>query len=214
MTAFMLFCLVSYAQNDVTQFLGIPVDGSKTAMISKLKEKGFRPSSSKTDDLVGEFNGNEVRLQIATTNNKVSRIAVINVNADDESSIKIRFNKLCQQFDNNTKYVSLSNQQILENEDISYEMIVNNKRYEAAFFQRPIDNDEILMAFVQKNYPSVNIENMDSKTISEITEAYNKYRLSSCTHKIVWFTIYREFGKYFIVMFYDNELNRASGSDL
>ena len=30
------------AQTDVTRFLGIPVDGSKTEMIQKLKEKGFR----------------------------------------------------------------------------------------------------------------------------------------------------------------------------
>lgn len=30
-----------YAQKDVTKFLGIPVDGTKSAMIQKLKAKGF-----------------------------------------------------------------------------------------------------------------------------------------------------------------------------
>ena len=33
--------MTSFAQNDVTKFLGIPVDGTKTAMIQQLKEKGY-----------------------------------------------------------------------------------------------------------------------------------------------------------------------------
>ena len=35
------FSLAMYAQKDVTKFLGIPVDGTKSEMIKKLKEKGF-----------------------------------------------------------------------------------------------------------------------------------------------------------------------------
>ena len=49
---------VSYAQNEVTQFLGIPVDGSKSEMIQKLKAKGFR-YDSELDCLKGEFNGRD-----------------------------------------------------------------------------------------------------------------------------------------------------------
>ena len=37
----LLLSISIYAQQNVTKFLGIPVDGSKTAMIQKLKEKGF-----------------------------------------------------------------------------------------------------------------------------------------------------------------------------
>lgn len=53
----------------------------------------------------------------------------------DETDIKIRFNKLCQQFKNNSKYTSLDDYTIPEDEDISYEMSVNSKRYEAIFYQ-------------------------------------------------------------------------------
>lgn len=47
LTVVMLFVFSTalYAQKDVTKFLGIPVDGTKTAMIQKLKAKGFTPST-------------------------------------------------------------------------------------------------------------------------------------------------------------------------
>ena len=37
----LLLSISIYAQQNVTKFLGVPVDGSKAAMIQKLKEKGF-----------------------------------------------------------------------------------------------------------------------------------------------------------------------------
>ena len=45
-TLSLLLSTVIFAQNNVTQFLGIPVDGSKSAMIEKLKAKGFSIDSS------------------------------------------------------------------------------------------------------------------------------------------------------------------------
>lgn len=64
-----------YAQKEVTKFLGIPVDGSESEMVRKLKEKGFRNSS--TDGMLeGEFNGSDVYIAILTNNRKVWRIAV------------------------------------------------------------------------------------------------------------------------------------------
>lgn len=129
-----------FAQSDVTKFLGIPVDGSKPDMIRKLKEKGF-VSSVYGDALEGEFNGQEVLVRIGTNNNKVYRIAVADKNLSNETNIRIRFNILCDQFANNPKYNPYSgnvNDYIIpENEDISYEMSVKNKRYQANFYQIP-----------------------------------------------------------------------------
>lgn len=100
-----LFATVSLvqAQNDVTQFLGIPVDGSKSEMMQKLKAKGFTNSPVNKDALIGQFNGTNVDIHIVTNNNKVCRIMVCDVNTMNEGDIKIRFNKLCQQFQNNKK---------------------------------------------------------------------------------------------------------------
>ena len=128
-----------YAQSDVqkvTQFLGIPVDGSKSEMISKLKAKGFQSTATNPEVLEGEFNGYDVNIHIGTTNNKVSRIMVADANPISETDIRIRFNSLCEQFNNNPKYASLEEDpRISEDEDISYEMTVNNKRYQAIFYQ-------------------------------------------------------------------------------
>lgn len=78
MTMSLLFSMAAHAQQDVTRFLGIPVDGSKSEMIHRLKEKGFQYNQS-TGALRGEFNGLEVDIYVVTTKNKVSRIMVADV---------------------------------------------------------------------------------------------------------------------------------------
>ncbi len=80
-----IFSLSSYAQKDVTKFLGIPVEGTKDEMIQRLKEKGFKTSAIDKDFLEGEFNGRDVRIQVVTNNNKVYRIVVTDVSSSDES---------------------------------------------------------------------------------------------------------------------------------
>ena len=111
---FLLFMQLSlFAQKDVTQFMGIPVDGYKSEMIQKLKEKGFTVSKIQDDILEGEFNGMNVRVFVVTNNNKVWRIMVYQVNNEDEAAIRIRYNNLLNQFHNNKKY------KIGEDQDIS-----------------------------------------------------------------------------------------------
>ncbi len=132
-------------EKDVTKFLGIPIDGYKPAMIEKLKAKGFIPNSIDKEVLEGEFNGTEVYVYVGTNNNKVYRIMVADKNNRGETDIKIRFNKLCRQFENNPRYRSFSEDQTIpEDEDISYEMSVHDKRYEAIFYQNPSDDNPFL----------------------------------------------------------------------
>jgi hypothetical protein len=130
-------------EKDVTKFLGIPVDGSKSDMIQKLKEKGFVSSAYQDDVLEGEFNGRNVTLSVGTNNNKVYRVVVLDNDYCSEGDIKICFNKLCSQFENNARYVSTlgKSYKLSEDEDISYNMTVNNKRYEAAYLQKTADGN-------------------------------------------------------------------------
>ena len=58
-------------QNDITKFLGIPIDGTKAEIIQKLKAKGYTPTDIDSEVLEGEFNGKDVSIYIATNNNKV-----------------------------------------------------------------------------------------------------------------------------------------------
>lgn len=135
--ALCLFTVALCAQDRVvTKFLGIPVDGTKTEMISKLKAKGFK-SIRYSDMLKGEFNGNDVYISIVTNNNKVCRVGVIDQRGVGKTNIKIKFNNLCKQFEHSGKYMTLfPNFQLSDDEDISYGITVNDKRYEAIFYQK------------------------------------------------------------------------------
>ena len=131
-----LFSAGLYAQEGVIKFLGIPVDGTKQEMIQKLKSKGFT-YDQREDDLQGEFNGEEVLIQVQTQNNKVRRLFILDRNFRSEGQIKIRFNTLVGQFENNSKYTPYKESQtISEDEDISHEIIVNDKQYEAVFLPK------------------------------------------------------------------------------
>jgi hypothetical protein len=211
-----------FAQSDVTKFLGIPVDGFKFDMIRKLKEKGFVSSPYKDDVLTGEFNGADVNIHIVTNNNKVYRIVVCDAKTISETDIRIRFNNLCRQFANNSKYTtpilaSVDDYIISEDEDISYEMAVNNKRYQASFYQKP---DSIAQQKDLENYRNSLLEKYteeelnDSATVNKIVQDAILYAMDISTKKSVWFMISEFSGKYYITMFYDNEYNRANGEDL
>ena len=155
----LLLSISIYAQQNVTKFLGIPVDGSKAAMIQKLKEKGFTYNTT-TDFLEGVFNGEEVYILIQTNKNKVWRIAVGNKTGQDEGQIKIRYNKLFQQFEDNSKYtISETSHKLSDSENISYEISVNNKQYAAIFFQLPYEGaqNRIVWFTITKDYGEYNI---------------------------------------------------------
>lgn len=139
-----LMVTICFAQEtkDVTKFMGIPVDGTKSEMIQKLKSKGFT-YNAKHDCLEGEFNGDNVLIKVLTVNRKVWRVFVLLKKEYDETQVKIKFNLLCQQFERNPKYVSLlgtESQEIGDEEDISYEMSVKSKQYQATYLQ---DGDEM-----------------------------------------------------------------------
>lgn len=179
-----------FAQKEVTKFLGIPVDGSPTEMIKKLKAKGFKTDEGfmrnvkrglldwdGPEALTGYFNGEKVRVLLGVEQNKVWRICLSDKDSRDETQIKIRFNTLVRQFENNDKYVYLYEQTIADDEDISYQMTVNKKRYNAYFLQKNEDG-------------TVDINKMVSFRISQYPDGY-------C-----------------IAMYYDNIYNEADGSDL
>lgn len=222
----LLLCSIAlYAQNDVTRFLGIPVDGSKYEMMQKLKAKGYFSSPNDKDVLIGEFNGVEVYIYVVTTNNKVSRIMVCDANAVDETDIKIRFNTLCRQFQKNKKYLpaslSVEDYSLSDDENISYGMTILKKRYEAAYYQLPptvVDSasmvKEMLPIFLEK-YSAERMANATEESQMEMVTNVVRELLDRFSKRLVWFMISeRRYGKYYITMFYDNEYNRANGEDL
>ena len=159
-----LMTIAIQAQTEVTKFLGIPVDGAKATMIQKLKNKGFDTSH---DVLKGKFNGHDSHIFVVTNKDKVCRIMVCDAETFDEGDIRIRFNTLCQQFKNNKKYSVLYAKPISDSEDISYEMLVHSKKYDACFAQLSDKNDENIESFL-----------LNRSVWFRICEYYGKYYIS------------------------------------
>lgn len=219
----MIATIASFAQQkDVTSFLGIPVDGTVLSMKQKLVSKGFVPKKFGDEEyLEGEFNGCNVNVYIRTNNNKVYRIMVADNNTVDEAQIKIRFNILVSQFENSKRYISLGKYTLSDEEDISYEMTVHNKDYEAAFYQVPNMEKADTLALQEKvrnellsKYTEAELKNPSEEITKEIANTTIKIGTELMLMKFVWFKIVRVNGKYFICMFYDNEYNRSHGEDL
>lgn len=215
--------LTCLAQKDVTKFLGIPVDGTKSAMIQKLKDKGFT-YDYRRDILEGEFNGREVELSVVTNNNKVYRIMVMDAIGSDEAQIKIKFNNLCRQFENNKRYTAIASVEdfiIPDNEKISYEITIHKKSYQAAFVQVPNNEEGLLEGLKEYAKTKVTKEEYDELSESEkkhlyelVREDYINHLKEAITMKLVWFTIVEQYGRYYICMYYDNQDNQAHGEDL
>jgi len=210
--------LATYAQKDVTQFLDIPVDGYKADMIKKLKSKGFTINKYSGDALDGEFNGTDVNIFIATDNNKVWRIGVFDVNRTNETNIKIRFNNLIQQFVNNKRYFAhpdstIAKYRIPKEEDISYEISVNKKRYEAVFYQKTVKYDSLIKEQEDLIRSKETLNNKDKDRVVDLIFEISKESMDSL-NKQVWFMIQEDNGEYRIMIYYDNIYNKANGEGL
>ena len=227
----LIMCSTVFGQSEGTlKFLGIPVDGSKSEMVAALKDKGFRYDSN-SGFLVGDFNGRESHIGIVENHGKVYRVVVFDANTSDAGQIRIRFNNLIHQFENsNDKYYYINqNDKIPEDEDISYEISVNNKQYSAEFIYNPLyGNDELRDRLVNEVIEELGLEKIkDEKTAGGITygEFYSdkdNYLISSLvgskiiqmSNSSVWFTICNHYGEYFIGIYYDNLVNKPNGEDL
>lgn len=145
---FILFLFVASLTVDAqVNFMGIHVDGDAYSMLHQLRKKGFTDMTEKYEMenkqlpiLKGTFNGKSVHVFVATNNEKVYRICVAYAQPVNESQVIIDFNNLFYQFSNNSKYLWLDGDEIEQKEDISHEMCVHNKQYDATFYQILSDN--------------------------------------------------------------------------
>ena len=213
----MTISFASFAQNkDVTTFLGIPVDGTVSSMKQKLVSKGFVPKKVGTNEfLEGEFNGCDVNVYICTNKNKVYRIMLADNNKVDEAQIKIRFNNLVKQFENNKRYHAFADYSLSDKEDISYEMGINNKEYVAHYLQDP-DFENIgaeIQTAMEEKYSDEELKNPSETVKNDRKDIINKI-VNYHFMKQVWFSIERYYGEYYICMYYDNKYNQANGEDL
>ena len=192
-TTLLTLSVLCSAQDRALKFLGIPVDGYKSEMIQKLRDEGYTYSKDGDEDvLTGEFNGTDVNIYIVTNKNKIWRVYIADDDTRDEYQIKLRFNTLCEQFEKNPRYTAISeDQKIPMDEDISYEMNVNDKRYEAAFYQIP--DDPNLMKAIEElsaRFDNLNSGQQDSLAYEQLSEAVDDLYSALFTYDAETFSKY------------------------
>lgn len=101
-TAF-VFSNMIFAQKDVTEFMGIPVDGSLTSVVEKLKLKGFKLIEKDSDAAAfnGIFNGKDATL-LVQTNERTNKVYLIGVMYEEVSESFIK--ETLSQFKNKDSY--------------------------------------------------------------------------------------------------------------
>ena len=80
-------------------------------------------------------------------------------------------------------------------------MKVNNKRYEAVFYQNPVITDSIAMAnelkeILLQKYSEKELENPTEDIKTDITKMGVSYAMDLISKKPVWFIISDFYGKY------------------
>ena len=182
-----LLMLLTLSLNAQVKFMGIPVDGSRSKMEFKLRQKGFRPISE-TDYLRGEFNGENALVAIETYKKKVYSVSVmfgsyfgdpfVVRTGYDARTVKEKFNDMVYMFNNNEKYLNIGfligeplDPMIDNDEDIEYQIMYNNKKYHA--YYRQIDDEKsnvVHFGIVGSDgdyYIALKYENLDNRPDGE-----------------------------------------------
>ena len=142
---------------------------------------------------------------------------VLDSHSMNEADIKIRFNNLVGQFEKNRRYkLPETDYRIGDDVDLSYEMRVNNKRFEAVFYQ--LANPEVVESRVNEMISKVlstdSLNNLSESKKNFVDATYNYIETVQTLAKPVLFIIDEEYGKYRICIYYDNKYNQADGDDL
>ena len=221
--ASLLVTMLVFAQKDITQFLGIPIDGTRTELMNKIKKKGFKKAKfSGRTILTGQFNNTDVNIDVITNGDKAYRVIVWDTKPFNKRMIRIRYNNLYHKLENHPKYLSQEGgHSIPDNEDIAYEMTANGKNYQAVFFQKPSEYGDSLiynqtLADITSRTLSQELHNLSEEEFNkEVNKVYRDKLSTLCLNKRVWFTILeQDFNKYVIAMYYENVYNSNNGEDL
>lgn len=227
LTLFACIALAQTSSEGTLKFLGIPVDGTKDEMISRLKAKDFRYNSY--DDLLyGQFNGKDAEIHVGTNHGVVDRVVVV-FPSIPESQIISEYNALLSQFNNNDKYIGIGeNERIASDENLSYEIAIHHKDYEADFAYISPDLFSEEEASQIRSLLS-QAKNMDKEEMQALlaSMAPNEEgemsveqgmlilnKMMSFVSSHVWFAILEDGSKYCICLYYDNLKNRPHGEDL
>ncbi len=125
---------------EVTKFLGIPVEGPSWRMTRALLKKGYERLNYDNRHLRGIFNGRECEIFIVTGNGgDVFRI-IVKGDVGTAGRTAADYNDLLLQFNANDRYIEDGqNRPIPPGEDVYRKMVDGSQEYRASFLQNPAD---------------------------------------------------------------------------
>lgn len=196
--------------------MGIPVDGSKQKVEFALRQKGFRRDAAVSERMVGSFNGRRSYVFIHTNHQKVDRIMVVDIQPSAAKNAKEYFNILLNQLEDRVEYFKLLGEPIRDDEDIEYEMTVNNKAYDASYayfseqdFKAAVEDvtTEVFEEKLSGKHAGVDMESLAEKRVIK--------RVLDKTRGQLSFSLLRhQSGRFSVAIYYDNLTNRPHGEDL
>ena len=203
-----------------TRFLGIPVDGPKSEMVQKLIEKVYNYHADE-DYFTGFYFGSPVYLFIQTVNGKVSRVVVYDIPQRSEDEIRDRFNLVYDKFKMSSRYTQYqSDTKIAEKESIARKMRQHKKLYKAVFNQvkeEPANPQNIVLASQAPEEGETINERLLNDDYTERRRRIHAKALAHINEHVVesnetnlnkvWFAISEKFGKFALILFYDNIAN-------
>ena len=111
----------------------------------------------------------------------------------------------------------------LVEDKLAYEMKVRNKRFEAGFMQMtnpkspqnsPEKIQQELTQKISEICPAEEFIRKSEKEKEDITKEAAMNIVQEAAMRSVWFMISEKYGKFSLILFYDNEYNNAHGEDL
>ena len=153
--------------------------------------------------------------EIVITNKSEQEVQIAKIS---ESGIETSLDEILK------SYSPIIEKIVVEQETIPYETITKDASQGATDKKNKViqaGEDGIKEITYKVKYQ--NDEEIEKIKLSEqiIKEPVNKivqdailYAMDISTKKSVWFMISESYGKYYIIMFYDNEYNKANGEDL
>lgn len=225
-TLWLIMCpfVSASSQSQPTHFLGFAIDGPKEKMIENIKSKGYKYNQEE-DFFTGIYYGQPVYIFIKTQNNVVSRIIVYDIPQRTADEIKERYNTLYGKYQRNDRYIYLLHEDasIPGKEDVAYEMRQHNKRYKAVFGQMRTNSQDSITVQTRATRPSEMPDIDPDKLQANPRERRRRLHARALSYangaekskymNQVWFTISEKFGKFGLVLFYDNIRNLIKDTD-
>lgn len=153
--AMLLVSGVAMAQ-DVTTFMGIPIDGTVESVKSKLKAKGFREEGI-YKNLKGEFFGREAWVSVFGDKGLANTVGVVFYCLDDKDYAKLLYNRIFDGMLDCGRYVYEDGEKIGENVDLLKELLTADRNCLDSFFLQNGNEDSPVVVSVEYKEGEYNV---------------------------------------------------------